>query len=177
VEFVACDRVRYVALDVPIDGCRDLAELEDTLESAAASSQRDSDGRSLVVRARLVGRGALHHDLTRSESVSELLLALRDSAPSSPFCWWDAIEDATTPEFDLAEIRGRGDFASDLVQLSDEVESDAALRGQIVDSMLDAAPGALSESARTILRDPDRLSELFDRARLLALDKVMESNQ
>ena len=172
VEFVACDRVRYVEVDVPIEGFNDLAELADALESTATEVVASASGRSVVLRAVLSGKGAVHHDLVRSESVRELLHALRDGAPTAPFCWWDSLEDATSAPVDIDEIRRRGDFAADLLAIADETAADVSGRYELFSNLLDGAPNAVVEAAKSMLLDEDRLSHLLERARLLALDKV-----
>jgi DNA repair exonuclease SbcCD nuclease subunit len=175
LEFVPCDSVRYVEIDVPIEDIEDLAELGDALEATVTDALAHAHGRSVVLRARLTGRGSIHHDLSRSESLKDLLLALRDIAPSAPFCWWDSIDDATSPALDLDDLRQRGDFAADLLQVADEVMSDGAASVAILEHLIDAAPNAIQERARSILKDEERLAILFERARLLAIDKVVGS--
>jgi len=164
--------VRYVEVDVPIEGFNDLAELADALESTATEVVASASGRSVVLRAVLSGKGAVHHDLVRSESVRELLHALRDGAPTAPFCWWDSLEDATSAPVDIDEIRRRGDFAADLLAIADETAADVSGRYELFSNLLDGAPNAVVEAAKSMLLDEDRLSHLLERARLLALDKV-----
>ena len=57
VEHVALDRVRFAAPDVAIDGVADLPELESVLAERGAAELAEADGRSVLVRARLTGRG------------------------------------------------------------------------------------------------------------------------
>lgn len=173
LEFVPCDQVRYLETEVSIDQIEDLGALGDALEAAAAAALEAADGRGVVLRARLSGRGQVHRDLIRADSLPDLLSSLRDVAPSSPFCWWDAIEDETASTLDLDEIRGRGDFAADLLAVTDQVTTDADLQAQVAASLLSGAPAAIAEAAKALLADPERRAHLLERAGLLALDKVV----
>ena len=173
LEFVPCDQVRYLECDVAIEGIEDLGALGDTLEASALAALEASEGRSVVLRARLTGRGPLHRDLMRSDSIPELVSTLREVAPVSPFCWWDQIADDTSSELDLDEIRLRGDFASDLLVVADEIASSGERQEQFAETLLSGAPLAIVEAARALLADPERRTRVLDRAGLLALDKVV----
>jgi DNA repair exonuclease SbcCD nuclease subunit len=176
LEFVACDSVRYLEVDVPIENFDDLAALGDALESVASDALVSAEGRSVVLRVRLSGRGSIHHDLSRPESLKELLLALRDVAPKAPFCWWDSLENSTSPALDLDDLRGRGDFAADLLHVADEIIGDETTSSALVESLIDGAPNAVQDHARAIAGDPARLAEMLERARFLAIDKVVGSD-
>ncbi|MCU1489973.1 MAG: phosphoesterase, partial [Acidimicrobiaceae bacterium] len=78
VEFVACDSVRFGLVEVDVSSAADLAVVEERLAEAARSRFEDADGRSLVLRGRLVGRGALHQELGRPGVLSDLLSSLRE---------------------------------------------------------------------------------------------------
>ena len=177
LEFVPCDQVRYVECSVSVAEIEDLGALGDALEVAAVAALEEADGRGVVLRARLTGRGALHRDLSRADSVSELLSSLRDGAPAAPFCWWDSLKDETSSLLDLDEIRNRGDFASDLLAVTDELEADADLQVQLAESLVSGAPIVVAEVTRALLADPERRAQLLFRAGLLALDKVVGGDE
>jgi exonuclease SbcD len=173
VEFVACDLVRFDELTCDIAGIRDLGELEDLLFSHANELLRSSGGRSLVLRARLQGRGTLHDDLSRPGSMLGLLQSLRDTTPNQePFIWWDAVSDETAGELDLTAIRGRGDFVADLLEVGDElIENNAAL-GELSEGLAREAPRLLAARISSLLADPAALDDLARRATLLAVDAL-----
>ena len=176
LEFVACDSVRYLEVELAADTFEDLGSLGDALESTAADSLSLADGRSVILRVRLTGRSPIHRDLSRAESLKDLLLALRDNAPAAPFCWWDSIDDATTPPLDLDDLRRRGDFAADLLDVADEIINDEEASSAMFANLIESAPSSIQEHARSILSDQERLSRLLERARLLAIDKVVGSD-
>ena len=116
VELVALDRVRVGEVVVDLADADDLPELRDRLLAEGRRALLDADGRSVLVRATVTGRGLLHHDLVRTGVVDELLAALRDdSAGPPPFVWWHALQARTGTDMHIDELRGRSDFLADLV--------------------------------------------------------------
>ena len=127
LEHVALDRVRFAAPDVAIDGVADLPELEAVLAERGAVELAEADGRSVLVRARLTGRGAVHADLIREGVMPGLLEALRAGAPEdAPWLWWEGLRDATRPALDRQAVAARGDLASEVLGLADRLEADAS---------------------------------------------------
>lgn len=125
-EHVALDRVRFATVDLAIDAVADLGDAHRRLVELGHVQLRTADGRSVVLRARLVGRGAVHADLRRPGVVGDLLRALRDEAPGdAPFLWWDRVEVATSSSIDLDALRGRNDFVADLLELAEGLDADA----------------------------------------------------
>ncbi len=174
VEFVACDAVRFDLVDVDIAPCEDLGALLDELEARGRDRAGEADGRSLVLRGRLVGRGAVHGDLRRQGSIDQLLDTLRSRAASAPpLVWWDALEDRSGLPVAREEIRGRGDFAADLVTLADEVLSDPLEAARLVEEgTAGTPPRALATRLGELLADGAALVGLVDEAVDAALDAL-----
>ncbi|MDA8292014.1 MAG: DNA repair exonuclease [Actinomycetota bacterium] len=173
VEPVACDRVRFHALECPLDDVEALDELEERLESLAAEALAAGDGRSVVVDATLVGRGPLHRDLARPGSLEDLLEHLRSgTSRRAPFCWWDRVVDRSGAPVELADVRARRDFSSDLLAVADvlAVQPDAA--ASAARGLVESVPRALRAQVEAIVRDPGRFPELVEAAARLALDEL-----
>ncbi len=114
--FVALDSVRFEQVEVAIDGLG-LDGLEQALVDAAHRSQHEAEGRPLVVRGRLTGRGDLHDDLAPMDRRAELLARLRDlERHSDPFVWWDDLDWRTGPAIDIADRAAGDDFVADLLR-------------------------------------------------------------
>ena len=92
VEFVACDRVRFEEIECPIEGITDFPSLAGHLGELATDRLAAADGRSVILRARLTGRGGLHAALARPGASDDLVRELRDDeGVRQPFCWWDEV--------------------------------------------------------------------------------------
>lgn len=128
VEFVACDRARFVEVEVDVSGAPGLPEVEAACLDALARLRTEHPGVELIARVRLTGRSAVHRDLRRSGGTPEhLLQALRDELEHGPSpVWCESLRDETRAELDLDAIRRRGDFASAVLQLSDVLSDDDA---------------------------------------------------
>jgi DNA repair protein SbcD/Mre11 len=172
-EFVPCDRVRFQQIACSIDDVADLPTLIDRLTGAAENSLAEADGRSVVLRARLTGRGPLHADFSRSGYLDELRRVLRDGAGfSRPFLWWDELEDATRSPVTRDEIRRRRDFGSDLLATFDARSDNTSTRLALADRLAGEAPGIVMSDLRRIIDDDEAVSELFDRALALAIESI-----
>jgi DNA repair exonuclease SbcCD nuclease subunit len=172
-EFVACDRVRFEEVECPIDGLADVPSLEEMLSDLAAERVATAEGRSVIVRARLVGRGELHALLVRPGALDELLRVLREGAGDGhPFCWWDEIKDASRGIVDRDDVRRRGDFAADLLAVADQVRRDPTARSELATRLVGGAPRALAAALDAIVADDDRLTSLLDAATSVALDSI-----
>jgi len=115
--FVATDVVRWHPLEVTIEGLADDEGLMRACREAVGSSLEAADGRSLVIRLRLVGRGVLHATLVRAgylDHVRELLNEERSLTP--PFAWVESVRDGTRPEVDLETRRDAPDFVGDFLR-------------------------------------------------------------
>lgn len=173
IEPVACDSVRFDELDLSIENIGGLEELEERLLGGSEDLLAAADGRSLVVRVRLGGRGQLHSELARPGTLDGLLVHLRDAAGAPErFCWWDAIEDATAAELDLERVRGRVDFSSDLLALAEGTLEDHDASTALGDELASGVPRALSRDLADVLASPARLRDLLGAATTMALDEL-----
>jgi DNA repair exonuclease SbcCD nuclease subunit len=174
VEFVACDTVRFDTIECPIDDLDDLGSLEDELVRQAEIRLDESEGRSIVLRARLTGRGPIHGDLARPGTVDEICKALRDRAATRvPFIWWDELADASTSAIDLDEIRDRGDFAADLVDVADALFADATDLESILGRVAAQAPRSLQRDLAAVMQSPGWIADEAPRATMVALDVLL----
>lgn len=173
VEFVPCDRIRFCELLLDASGIDGVAEVRTALEDLAAAELERADGRSVILRARLGGRTAVHGDLARPEVRSDLLQQLRDDAPAGrQFAWWDRVEDETAPLLDLDALRAGGDFAADLLALADDLTSGGSIDEGFVEDLLSRMPRALVTEARRLLDGEGATAELASRTAIVALDHL-----
>jgi hypothetical protein len=115
--FLPTDHVRWSPLSVEIadlvtdDALR--AACRDAIEQAIAGA----DGRSLIVRLRLAGRGPLHSTLLRSGYLDDLRTLLNEERSLGvPFAWVESIADDTVAEIDIDARRGAQDFVGDFLR-------------------------------------------------------------
>lgn len=133
LEFVPLDGVRFATVDLDVSDLSDLDELVGRLSEKASSCLREAEGRKLVMRAVLRGDGALNGLLSRPDSLSGVLNALRDDVDfSNDGLWWDSIDDQTSPVIDLDSLRKRADFNGELVRFADGLLNDRTSLDRLV---------------------------------------------
>ncbi len=152
--FRPLDVVRWQILDLPIDGLATEESLVDAIVTSVDDA-RNSAGRSIVARVRLVGRGPLHASLTRAGMLGDVLVAAREGlGTAEPFAWVESLRDRTRPELDLLERRKADDFVGDLLRRLD------AMRGQLV-----AVEAGEADHAEVTASVENALDELYANGR------------
>jgi DNA repair exonuclease SbcCD nuclease subunit len=170
LELVPLDRVRVTEAAVDLADADDLPDLRDRLVAAGRRALLDADGRSVLLRGVVTGRGPLHHDLVRPGVVDDLLRALRDDADGSvPFAWWHRLDVRTGADRDLDDLRGRSDFLSDLLdEHARLVDGDPVARTA---GWLDELPSGVARALGVATPDPADRGR-WDDALELAVDLV-----
>jgi DNA repair protein SbcD/Mre11 len=173
-EFVALDAVRLDDLEVDIAAVSDLGGLRDHLRESGHALLAAADGRSVVLRVRLEGRGILHDELARPGAIAAVLADLRDDeSEQPPMLWWDRVDDATHGPRDIDAVSQRNDFVADMIDEAGELEAehDETLRATW-DAELPADVALLLADEGDEADSSDRASELWRNALELAVDLV-----
>lgn len=115
--FVPTDVVRWHPLDVSIAALAHDEGLRDACRAGIEQAMADADGRSLVVRIRLTGRGPLHASIVRTGYIADLRQLLNEErGVVPPVAWVESIRDATRPEIDVEARRDAPDFVGDFLR-------------------------------------------------------------
>jgi exonuclease SbcD len=126
--FVAVDTVRWEQVDVLIDGLHDDSALFSSLEDRVGDLLTQADGRHVVYRVCLRGRGVLHESLSRTSTIDELVTQLNATwASRDPFAFCGGVVAATRSEIDRETLRDGKDFIGEFLALTDEVVRDEDL--------------------------------------------------
>ncbi|MCH8107070.1 MAG: DNA repair exonuclease [Chloroflexi bacterium] len=123
LEFRAVDVVRWATLEIDISELETDQSLFDKIDHEIAQCQDNADGRDIIFRLVLNGRGPLHDSLRRPGFVDDLLERVNDTGPlERPFLWCERIQASTASLIDREQQRQRSDFVGDLVRLCDELQ-------------------------------------------------------
>jgi DNA repair exonuclease SbcCD nuclease subunit len=176
IHFEPLDQVRFLDFDMDVSSIDDVPGLQRALLRQATDIRAKNDGRGLVLRAHLTGRGEVHRDLLRPDVVPALLQEVRREAEGNhPFLWWSDIHDRSRLIHDFDAVRARGDFSSELLRISELLKSDTEQRDLWLFDQLEALRrGSLQRwlEGSTVVDG----SELIERAESLALD-ILEDSQ
>jgi DNA repair protein SbcD/Mre11 len=175
-EFVPTDRVRWEPVQFDIAGIESLDGLLDALEDRMETLLQESGRRPLVTRITLTGRGALHRELARPETLADVEAALRSrGAPWTPFIWLERLVSNTRPDLDLDSRRAGQDFLGDVLRLIDEVRGSPDELHGLSEAVQDLYQ---HRNAKKFLDAPDEtlLRELLDEAELRCADLLAEED-
>lgn len=161
VEHVALDRARFDEVTVTIGPDDDLPAVHRALADAARRAVDGAEGRTLVLRGVVTGRGAVHADLVRADAVDELLEQLADEAPANPPTAWTGLSIRTGPPRDPADVEAAEGLLADLAVVVSEAQAAPAAWAD--------GPTAAADAAGTPL-DVD--ADLVDRAAALAVAEL-----
>ena len=96
LEFKAVDVVRWELLEVDIGKLETEQELLDTIGRKVTACGEAAEGRPVVFRLVLAGRGALHKSLVRPGAVTDILERMNGAGTNqSPWSWCERIQLAT----------------------------------------------------------------------------------
>ena len=128
MEFVSVDHVRWEQHDLSIQGIESLLELADRLTEAVEGMLHGADGRSLVYRIRLYGRGPTSTALAQPDNIDDLVQELNSAwAVRQPFAFCGAITSEARSEIDRGQLRKGTDFIGDFLKCTDELIRGAEL--------------------------------------------------
>ncbi len=122
------DVVRWTSVPVSIREKTSIDELTDDLSASLEQTRQDADGRAVVCRVVLEGRGPLYGSLKEEKDAADLLDRLRGEGEShEPFVWVEKIENRSAPTIDLERRREVKDLLGELLVISQGLRSGGGL--------------------------------------------------
>ena len=120
LEFRPTDTVRWEQETIDISGLETEQDLLNSVGDTMQSLLDRSEGRSVVVRLTLTGRGELNQFLRRPNAVGDLLEGVTEEwGGLMPFAWCERIEDATAAAIDRETARAGQDFLAEVLRTAD----------------------------------------------------------
>ena len=117
--FKAVDVIRWKHIPVPIDGLTTIDALRDAIIDELRAAQSAADGRDVICRVTLTGRGELHTELNSSQNITDLEILVReefDLLSSSPWIWLERIKVNTRPDIDIDLRMEQDDFLGEVLK-------------------------------------------------------------
>ena len=184
--FVAADVVRWHPIDLDITGLTSDEALRAACGSAIDEAMASADGRSLVVRLRLTGRGPLHATIVRTGYLDDLRQLLNEErGVARPLAWVESIRDATRGEVDLDARRDAPDFVGDFLRTvatarrsgrttdPEEHERWQLLLRESVHALFEASPRGRRYLKDVAPTEEALVGQLLDRAETLGVDLLV----
>ncbi|MCH7738806.1 MAG: DNA repair exonuclease [Chloroflexi bacterium] len=146
LEFRALDAVRWDVREVSIEGLAGIDDLRDEVMNTLEAALLAGDGRDVVCRLTLTGRGPVHGDLADPVAKEEFVALLQADLPMiAPWVWLERLTDETKPDIDLEDRARQDDFLGEVLRRADAVE-----------------PGEFRTSLAEVFGRRDRRPELSD---------------
>lgn len=177
LEFVEVDSVRRERKILEISSLRSEQELVRALE-ALRNDVRLGEGRGVLLRVELRGRGELHDTLIRPGIREDLWHHLREGEElREDFVWTETLEDHTAPRADGEALRRGDHFVGDFLRSLDTLKSSEDLLARVT-ALLDADPESAGWNDRNVVPLVEELlrqeaSDLFARAEIRGLDGLL----
>ena len=135
LDFRPTDTVRWERARVDISALETEQDLLNEIDDAMQSLLDSAEGRSVVARVTLTGRGELNQFLRQPNAVDDLLEGVNEQwAGRLPFVWCERIEDETAAPIDREAMRAGEDFLAEVLRTADQMrETPTSLRDGLAD--------------------------------------------
>ena len=173
LDFRPVDVIRWARKELDISGLASEQRVLDAIFDVADSALEESEGKPVVLRAVLHGRGEMNRWLRSPGTLDEILEQLNyECSDGIPWLWCERIQLETAPAVNHEQVIQREDFIGDLARLVDElVENPEGLE----DSLRELYD---TQRARRYLRDllPDNeeLKMLVSAAEVECLSELVD---
>ncbi|HWV38024.1 MAG TPA: DNA repair exonuclease [Vulgatibacter sp.] len=167
VEFLPLAPIVFSSVEVDVAGHTDLPSVQGALVDAALREAEVPGCEGLLLRARLTGRGPLHHELGRRWD--ELREALNEETASrTPWIRWERLTRDTRPEVNRDRIAERDDLAGEILRRIDALVRDP----EAMKNLALEVDGKLRGPSLAKVVDPLGLEELEALLREVELDAL-----
>lgn len=179
LEFRAMDTVRWEQRELDVSRMETDQDLLDESHEAMRQMLDAADGRPIIVRLALTGRGVLHSSLRKPGFTLEQLTEdiNNEWAGASPFAWCERIEDETASPFDRAERVEGSDFVAEVLKTSDRAKDEPELLSRLRAGIPDLYQ---HRRFRRYLSgyepSDDEIAALLDEAEAIAVDLLVEED-
>ena len=122
LDFRPTDTVRWERVSIDISAMETEQDILNEIDDGMHSLLDGAEGRSVVVRMTLTGRGELNRFLRQPGAVDDLLAGVNDQlADGLPFVWCERIEDETAAAIDRDAMRSGEDFLAEVLRTADQL--------------------------------------------------------
>ncbi|SDC24662.1 DNA repair exonuclease SbcCD nuclease subunit [Paenibacillus sp. UNCCL117] len=170
LRFQPLDSWRWEAAEVPIDGLETEQQLKEALEEALDAAAAAGEGRSVLLRLSLTGRGVLHGVLRRAGAAQELASALGEACDG---VWLESLTDRTGAQVDTEALSAQSGFLGELLRLAGSTGASSSLLTELcTDSLAPLSVNPLLASLLDGITEAEK-REWLRQAEELAIDLLM----
>ena len=179
LDFRSMDTVRWSR------PCLDISSMEteqDLLESSSdlmGESLSAAEGRSVVARITLIGRGVISHSLRRPGFMEEVREDVNQEwQGQSPFVWCERIDNETASPFNREERLAGSDFVAEFLQICNRATTDQYLRDQIREGLTELYEHrTFRQHLPNSIPKDEELSALIEKAESIAMNLLIADEE
>ena len=182
LKFVPTDVVRWVSLALSIEGLESIDELPDKVHEAITTTVSANQGRDLVFRLTLIGRGPLHSELTLAKT-DELAEAIndrsKDYAAPPHFAWCERVVSRAVPDFDIEAHKTSEDFTGEVLRVFTELANspeELANIQNLLSEELYKSTGKINTLMSKLELNPSKLGQIIASAEHKFIDLLLKED-
>ncbi len=138
LEFHPTDVIRWERRRLDITELDSEQKVLNSILDMAGSVLKEAEGRSVILRIILDGRGDINSWLRRSDTLDEIMEHLNEECiDASPWLWCERIQLETAPAISHEQIIKREDFVGDLARLTEETIKNPSKLEELRNSLRD----------------------------------------
>ncbi len=127
LDFRPTDTVRWERVSIDISALETEQDLLNQIDDAMQNLLDGAEGRSVVIRMTLTGRGEVNQFLRQSGAAEQLLASVNGQwAERLPFVWCERVEDETAATIDRDALRSGEDFLAEVLRTADQIREEPA---------------------------------------------------
>ena len=174
LDFRPTDTVRWERAGIDISALETEQDLLNEIDDAMQNLADIAEGRSVVTRMTLTGRGELNRFLRQPGQVDDLLAVVNDQwAVRLPFVWCERIEDETAAAIDHDAMRTGEDFLAEVLRTADQLRDTPETLRDGLDDLYQHRRFRQHLSAFT----GEEIAALLDEAEALAVNLLAEDDR
>jgi hypothetical protein len=162
--------------EVGIQGLESMDALDRAIADNLDALRAGNEGRRVVCRLALTGRGPLYRELSRAQDSEGLLDRARETGMAAdPFVWVQELELNCRPELDLERRSQDHDLLGQALTLARQLRREGDLAGQLAPALIELYEDGRARKALDALT-PAELERILQEAELLCVD-LLEADE
>lgn len=175
-EFRVVDSVRWERFDTDISLFDSEQAMLDALHKSVEALLDGANGRPVIVRATLTGRGELNPFLRRANVLDDLVEQINEAwTGRTPFVWCERIDDETAPPFDRKTRLEGSDFLAEVLRTADGARANSQAMTRLCSGLSELYEHHRHQRYLPAAPNDDELAVLIDEAETIAVSLLVEN--
>ena len=178
LRFHPLDTVRWGRLELDISAFAGDQQLIEAIHDVIQQQIDDAEGRHVIVRLTLSGRGVVNQLLRRANALDDIVEQINDEwTARTPFAWCERIENRSAASFDRDARLAGSDFLAEVISTADRAMDDPELLSRLGAGLPDLySHRRFRRNLADIAHTDESLKELIAEAEAMVVDLLAEGD-